>query len=702
MRARLIALMALAAAVALAFWLLPLRRPQQEPPKRFDPWILETVTPDTEYGTYLGNGYISARVKAEGMGVSQDGHQPCYLAGFYEQESIRPIPTWSALEFYTSEKLSSQSRFTLDLKALYRQTLNMRDGTLETDCVLRNGRWRLRARILLFVSRDRPDLAGLSVSFVSSRTGRLLVTPAPRLPEAAPDWPNARRPGLIWQGVRNKSTGGGAAVLQEIAFSSAEGRPAVLAPPAPAHPWRLDVRRKHRYTILKLVSVRDYAERDWADAGLVRRHLGLFPGVSRFREALESHKAAWHHIWEDRDIAVEGDPEAQQVIHCNLFYLLQSARPEGEWSIAPTGLSSDAWDGQIFWDADTWMFPALALQYPEYARPLLEYRFKTLGQARLNAGAEGCKGASYAWQSALTGREMAPEPFLHGRHVTADVALAQWQYYQLTGDRKWLADRGYPIIRACAEYWASRVVHNPSRGRYEIRRVVGPDENAEIVDNNAYTNAMARKSLETAIAASKLLGKAYPSEWPTVAKAIWIPYDRANDRFIEHEGYSGKKTKQADTELLIFPVGLPMSKKTAANTLDYWSAKVEERHPAMSDSMYAVICCRIGRRDQAYQHFIKSYRPFLRGAFKMFNEKPSPTYDNVCFLTGCGGCLQSVLYGFAGIRYEDGRLRANPMLPSQWRRLTLKGIRFHGRKYDLVVEKGDVWRLKPRATDAKD
>ena len=683
--------------LAVSFFFFVGCQPPKEAENRFDPWILETTKPDTECGTYLGNGYISTRAKAEGMGVDNGKVLPCYMAGFYDDDRIKAIPTWSALQFYASPEMRLEDRFVLDLEAPYRQRLNMRDGTLETRCTLRNGRRRLDTRILLFVSRDDQHTAGLRVSLRSSSSGLVWMAHIADTKIAVRGMAiELLEPGVYRysQAAQAASTGDSVGVVEALRVNAYGGplEHSVLSDRGCT--WLLRLQKGQEYRIEKLVYAKSFTPKEAPDLGSVEAALmSRLPNVTKFDDKLRKHKAAWHRLWAERDIVIKGDPEAQQSIHSNMFYLLQSARPKGDWSIAPCGLSSDAWRGQIFWDADVWMLPALLPQFPEYAKPMLDYRFKTLAQAERNAEADGYKGASYAWQSAYTGKEMAPDPYRHGRHVTADAAQACWQYYTITGDRKWLQERGYPIVSATAEYWASRAIYNPKERRYEIRQVVGPDELAEIVDNSVYTNAMAQKNLRIAMAASKLLGKSYPKAWKEIAEKLWIPYDPVNDRYVEHEGYADKPTKQADTELLIFPVGLSMSKRTKANTFDFWSAKVKKNNPAMSDSTFAVICCELGRRNQAYSHFSKSYRPFLRGPFNYFNEKESGTYQNMCFLTGCAGPIQSVLYGFAGIRISEKGFDVKPLLPKDWEELEVKGLRFRDGTFNLVVSKGDRWRL---------
>ncbi len=650
--------------------------PQEKATKSidYDPWVLETKVPDNDYGTYLGNGYFSTRIKAAGTST---GAQPvCLVAGLYNQDSLLPMPNWDQISFYAVNARNGRriGRFLFDPNAEYRQRLDMKRGILETWSVLRFKRWRLNTHTTVFVSRENENLGGISISFTSNRNGRILISHAAPVKIGPMD-------GKVNAAIAYRTT------IMDGPWEKYE----VYRSRRFEH--YLNLKTKTEYRVEKLASVVVSPE---GEDPLVKAY-NILRSSDDFSKILTNHIKAWQEIWKNHDIIIEGDPESQQVIHSNLFYLLCSARSKGHWSIAPCGLSSEAWGGQIFWDADVWMFPALLPQFPDFAKPMLEYRNFTLEQARKNASEESCKGASFAWQSAFTGKERAPEPYRYGRHVTAGVAQAHWQYFLWTNDKKWLKDRAFPILRDTANYWATRSTWNPKHNRYEIHRVVGPDELAEIVNNSAYTNAMAAKNLNIAAEAAEAIGLPYPSLWRTIADKLWIPYDAAKDRFIEYENYNGRKTKQADTEMLIFPVEHPMSKKTAENTFDYWHKRVEKNNPAMSDSMFSIIACRLGRPEQAYDLFLKSYRPFLRGPFNYFNEKESLTYDNACFLTGCAGCIQSVLYGFGGLSATPKGLDAKPLLPKKWKKLEIKGINFRGRTYDLLVEK-DKWIICPQET----
>lgn len=418
----------------------------------------------------------------------------------------------------------------------------------------------------------------------------------------------------------------------------------------------------------------------------------------------------WPKIWKTSDIVINGDPEAQQVTHANLFYLLSSTYPGSTDSIPPMGLSSDIYGGHIFWDAEVWMLPALLVQHPEYAKSIIDYRFKLLGQAKKNAKAHGFAGAEYPWESADTGAEMAPAEFAQERHITADVGWAAWQYYLWTGDKSYLKTEGWPVLSATAAYWVSRVTRGAD-GKWHISKVLSPDETAGVVSDDAYTNGVVQANLRAAAAAAQTLGQAADPRWSVIADGLYFPVDKAQGIPAENDAPLTDRfsAKQADTLLLIYPLGKPYDAPTESKMLDFYSAHTIKNGPAMTASMEAIVAAKLGRGQDALDRFHDSYRPFMRGPWDAFAEKR--TSNRVYFCTGMGGCLQSILYGFAGLQViEAGQkatgtkiagdtsaaLYADPHLPPGWDGLTVRGVRFHGKTYTVAVTPGNRVTVTPQ------
>jgi len=410
----------------------------------------------------------------------------------------------------------------------------------------------------------------------------------------------------------------------------------------------------------------------------------------------------WTAIWKSGDIAITGDPEAQQVVHANLFYLLSSIAQGSINSIPPLGLSSPGWAGHIFWDAEIWMMPALLPQFADRAKSMIDYRFNRLGQAKQDAVQHGYAGAEFPWESAETGKEEAPAPYCTERHITADVAYGAWLYYLWTGDKTYLANEGWPILKACAEYWVTRASKGPDE-KYHISKLVGPDEYHFNVDDDAWTNGVVAYTLRAASAAAPIIGASANPEWLKVANNLVLLFDESGRRYIEYAGATDKLlAKQADTQMLIYPLDASMTREAAQNTLDYYLVHTDANGPAMTSCIDAIVAAKLGRSSQSLDLFRKSYRPFMRSGLCTFSE--TPTNKNVYLCTGMGGCLQTVIYGFAGLnvawgdhigkghliaRSGNAALFADPHLPPGWSSITLKGVRFRGSSYTITIDEGN-------------
>jgi len=692
-----IVLIAVAGAVVVALLLIPSPKPKKQHPPNNDPWLLVSYDPDNPYGTYLGNGFISTRIMGDGVG-SQDGKPlPCYMAGLYDDEKLIPCPTWSDLRF--NDGIIGGHEFKIDKNEPYKQTLDLRAGVLTTSATWRRERKTLRGTIRILVSRARPGVVLIRARMVPGKDCLILPLVAADLQSDWIECDAGKEPVTknqdIWTNTYRRR---GSSMFVSIA------RCLILGQRARRHPGEgpraidcVDAKAGKPFEVLSYVAL----GRGSDAASAQRVALGeLSPAQALGNRLVDEHKRAWSDLWR-KDIIIDGPAKDQQVLHSCMFYLLQSVREGSRWSIPPMGLSNNAFSGHVFWDADTWMFPALIWQHPELAKSIVEYRYHTLPGATANAKAHGFQGAEYAWESGYTGKEDTPEGLVyrHERHINGDVALAQWQYYLATGDLNWLKTRGFAVLKATADYWVSRVKLNTAQNRYEIHQVVPPDENAELVNNSVYTNAIAKLNLEIASKAAKLVGASANPMWADIASRMYIPFDKANNRFIAYDGYKGQDAKQADVELLAYPLQFALSGADMTtiyrNTLGYYGPKVMAGGPAMTASVHSVIAARLGDSASAYKYWRNSYTPFLRGPFSYFNEKRSKFVDNACFLTGAAGPVQAALFGFAGLRMDYlsdqpmGLDRIDPFcLPQQWKSLKITGVRWRGKTYDVEVKPG--------------
>ncbi len=400
---------------------------------------------------------------------------------------------------------------------------------------------------------------------------------------------------------------------------------------------------------------------------------------------IQFHNRAWDELWKS-DIEIEGDDQSQQDIHSMLYHLYSFVREGTALSPSPMGLSGLGYNGHVFWDTELWMYPSILVLHPEIAKSLIEYRYERLEAAKRNAFNHGYKGAMFPWESAASGVEETPVwalsgPFEH--HITACVGIAAWNYYCVTQDKEWLKEKGWPILKETADFWASRVERN-GPGKYDIKNVVASDEWAENVDNDAWTNAAAKAVLQYATNAAKILNTKADDDWMHVANNIPIlKFDDGVTK--EHATYHGEGIKQADVNLLAYPLKEITDVAQIKKDLAYYEQRIpNEGTPAMTQAIFTLLYARLGDGNKAYQWFKDAYMPNLNPPFRVIAETKGGT--NPYFATGAGGILQSVLMGFGGLDItENGIVQVKSALPNQWKKITITGV--GTKKQTFVVNK---------------
>ena len=397
--------------------------------------------------------------------------------------------------------------------------------------------------------------------------------------------------------------------------------------------------------------------------------------VHEGEEALmQAHYRLWDELWQG-DIRIEGDDDAQRIVRFALFNLYSSCRGGSRLSIPPMGLSLQGYNGHIFWDTELWMYPPMLLLNQDIARSMLDYRFDRLPAARKKALAYGYRGAMFPWESDDSGEEATPTHALTGpfeHHITADIGIACWNYYCVTRDMRWLQREGYPLLKEIADFWASRVTRNQD-GSYSIHNVTGADEYANGVTDNAFTNGAASLALKYACQAAEICGEKVPEIWWEIGVNIRIlQFENGVTR--EHSTYKGEMIKQADANLLAYPLGVITDEYRQRQDLEYYAERIDQKDgPAMSYSVYCVQYARMGEADKAYEMFRRCYEPNLKKPFGVISE--TPTSNNPYFMTGAGGLLQAVLNGFCGLQItNEGIVQLPSVLPSHWKRVTVTGV----------------------------
>ncbi len=410
-----------------------------------------------------------------------------------------------------------------------------------------------------------------------------------------------------------------------------------------------------------------------ADPHNEAERLTIFAALERTERLLVRHNLEWAKLWQS-DIIIDGDADAQRAVRSALYHLYSFAREGQSYSLSPMGLSGLGYNGHVFWDTELWMYPPLLTLKPEIARSLLEYRFERMKMAKQNAFSHGYAGVMFPWESDADGQEATPVwaltgPFQH--HITGCVGWAFWKYYQVTKDKEWLRTRGYPMLKEVADFWTSRV-EKGTDGKLHINNVIGANEWQENIDDNAFTNGMAKTSLGFATQAAQELGIAPNPAWATTAANIPI-LKFADGATKENRTYDGVTIKQAEANLLAYPLTIVADEASIRKDLAYYEPRYSPEGPAMGWSVLSILHTRLGEVEKGYEWFVKSYKPNEVPPFGVMAETAGGT--NPYFATGAGGMLQAVLNGFGGLDITDaGVIQQKSKLPKKWKSLTIKGV----------------------------
>jgi trehalose/maltose hydrolase-like predicted phosphorylase len=438
-----------------------------------------------------------------------------------------------------------------------------------------------------------------------------------------------------------------------------------------------------------------------------------------FERLLSEHRAAWAGRWENADVRIEGDPGLQHAVRFALFHLMASVAGEGEAAVGARGLSGPAYRGHVFWDSDVFVMPFLAATHPAAARAMLEYRIRRLPAARRAARQLGFRGARFPWESASDGSDVTPKlarlptganvRIRTGEleeHITADIAWAVSCYLDWTGDEEFAAGPGAEIAIESARYWASRLRYDPER-RAHIYGVIGPDEYHEPVDDNAFTNVMARWNLRVA---AELDGtEAERGAWLAAADALVDGYDPGSRIYEQFAGFfdlepiviaelaprrpvaaefllgpertaAAQVLKQADVLMLHHLVPDEVARDSLVPNLDFYEPRTAHGS-SLSPAVHASLFARAGRYRQALEA--------LQIAARLDLDDLTGTTAGGLHLATMGGLWQALVFGFGGVRPKGDVLAVDPRLPPAWVSLELS-LRFRGSPLTLRIDRGGV------------
>ncbi|MGB6837600.1 MAG: glycosyl hydrolase family 65 protein [Dehalococcoidia bacterium] len=703
----------------------------------FDPWRER----DIEALLTIGNGYLGTRgAVEEGTPASRPA---TFIAGVYDAPpgdeatpTLYVAPNWLNVRVSVEGEPLMLSRETM---LEHRRSLNLRQGVLHREWRHRDSDGRItRLTTLRFASlADRHLLFHRIEVMPENYSG--LVSLEVRLDGAV-----GRRSRTAPEGAqsetlavaRTATSGISIAIAEYDALRASADKVAAECTVSKEAQgvevtWQWKATVGQVYTLDRSVVV--YTSRDVADpAEAAAKHLREVK-TQDANGLLAAHAEAWARRWDTADIEIDGDEEAQLALRFGLYHLMIAGNPDDERvSIGARTLSGRAYRGHVFWDTDIFVLPFFVFTHPPTARAMLMYRYHTLPAARREAEQHGCRGALYAWESAITGVETAPReatlpsgdtiPILTGEyedHISADVPYAVWQYWRATDDTGFFTQAGAEIMLECARFWASRAEAD-AENRYHIRRVIGPDEYHEIVDDNAYTNGMARWTLERGVETMDWLSRnapqrladlaermnlapQEPEEWRHIAAGLVTQFDPATRLFEQFAGYfaldhmdispyegrlvaldmllGGERIsrsqviKQADVLMLLHLLADGFDRETLEANFRYYEPRTGHGS-SLSPAIHALLAARLADTTLVQRYFDESIRIDL-------GDQIGSAAGGIHGATH-GGLWQAVVFGVAGMKVREDGMSFDPHLLPEWRRLRFS-VLWRGRRLRVLM-----------------
>ena len=660
------------------------RRATQRTP-RIDPdptWVIALPTEVAKervaeaIGT-LGNGFAATRGARE-----EDGPATSALflvSGVYDGESrLLPGPIWTGFNFPKGHRRSTAHRL-----------LDLRTGTLH-----RSGNVGTGLRSMRFVSAASPHAMAMRAEAVegSLEPGDALRSPGP---ESTLHFEREDRGEVSI--ARTGGTG------DEICVAALDRAGTAVG-----------------YRVIERLATWTTARGGGQSCDDAERQLEEVKAAG-FDALLAEHREAWARRWNHAEVMIEGDPEAELAARFAVFHLLSAAPETEEAAIGARGLTGDAYAGHVFWDTDVFVLPALAAIQPAAARAILEYRIRRLPAARTTAEGLGLEGARFPWESAGDGSDVTPRQVRgtcgevieittgpHEEHIVADIAWAAIHYAKWAGDEAFLTGAGRGLIVDTARYWASRV-ESDSEGHGHLRGVEGPDEYHTVVDDNAYTNVMARWNLRQGATLMAEVDERSDEahRWLALADGLVDGWNSERGLYEQFAGYfdlepllmsqiapppvavdvllgservaGSQLIKQADVLMLHHLVPDEVVAGSLGSCLAFYEPRTAHGS-SLSPAISALLLARSGQPERALELF--------RMAARLDLDDLTGTTAGGLHLGTMGGVWQALAFGFLGLRAEGaqlghgGVLTVDPCLPEAW---SVLGLTFCFRGHRIGV-----------------
>lgn len=720
----------------------------------------------------VGNGYLGTRGS---LLEGRRGSWPAtYIAGVFDRRDATVVDLVNAPDWLATQVLVGSQRLDVDSCTVkrHRETLDLLNGVLHRATVFEDSQGRrTRLATARFASIDNCHIAAARIQLtplnhdapitvttgLDGDTRNLDRTPYEDLSRFDPTerW----RKFATSKHTRHVDAvaAGDSAYLEVATFDSGirigyamelDAPKGAAAAAAFGHEnaqvaLRLESAENVTVTIDKLVAVTTSRDREQQAALVADRSRAIAKQAREqgFDALLERSRLLWAARWEACDCRIVGDPGATRAIRFNLYHLLIAANPDDPTvSVGAKALSGEGYKGHVFWDTEIFMLPFYIHTQPETARTLLAYRHETLDGARENARHNGYAGAQFAWESADTGAETTPKWTPEGLHriwtgeeeihITADIVYAIDNYVQASGDASFMAGCGLEIAIEAARFWASRLEHSAQAGGYGLTRVIGPDEFHEHVDNNHYTNLLARWTLNRAadlvetfavespaaldaVRAAVCLDEKEPAVWRARAAAVHAPSPVSHggdaqviaqfDGYLElrdipitewdgkdmpvyPDGYDpfncGETTliKQPDVVMLMYLLPDEFDAGLIRSNYEFYERRTLHKS-SLSPAIHAVMGIEAGSPERAVQYF-------RRSAYADLHDNQGNTRDGI-HIASAGGTWLSVVAGFGGFRVRSGTPSFDPWLPAEWSELSFK-LAWRGHRLGVTVRRSEI------------
>jgi len=714
----------------------------------------------------LGNGYLGMRgCPEEGGPNAEDG---TFINGFYEtwpivygEEAFGFAKTGQTICNVTDSKivklLVDDEPFSLPNAQLldYDRRLNMRAGTLDRTVL-----WETRAgkrvsitsrRLVSFVNRhvaaisycvtlvDAQAFVVISSEMATNRPSGRNNRVDPRLAKALPErvlHPRVNyfrdqrivlchateRSGFALTCATDHALESACPHSHKVACAPDFGQAAYTIDAKPGCPIQLT--KYMVYHTSQTASIEELCGRaDWTMDRVV---------TQGFHQLLLSQKQYMDDFWRRSDVRIKdisehrakrSTVEIQQAIRFNLFHVLQASARAEETGVPAKGLTGQAYEGHYFWDTEIYVLPFLVYTSPQIAKNLLAFRYKMLPQARARARELGHRGAMYPWRT-INGEE-ASAYYAAGTaqyHINADIMYALRKYVQATGDELFLRKYGAEMLVETARLWLDLGFYSDTKeGRFCINGVTGPDEYNAVVNNNAYTNLMARENLRYAAEVVESLRTAEPDTysalvektvlepseaeaWNRAAESMYVPSDETlkiilqDDNFLDREPWDFRSTprnhyplllfyhplniyrtqviKQADVILAVFLLGDAFPLDAKQRNFDFYDP-LTTGDSSLSSCVEAIIAAQIGDMDKAFCYGM--------AALLMDLADVGGNVKDGCHIASMGGTWMMLTYGFGGMRDDDGTLSFWPRRAPEGNAILRFPVTYRGQLLEVEI-----------------